>query len=91
VARAIGARIAVGFKGKIIDALPFSSSRKYGAVRLKIDGATVTAVMGAPEILFGRLNDEYLRRVIAEQVDLYAGKVKRLVLLAEAEPSCDQF
>jgi len=91
VARAIGAKMPVDFEGKIVDALPFCSSRKYGAVRLKIDGAAVAAVMGAPEVLLDRLADENDRRVIADQVDSYAGRAKRLVLLTAAESPFGQF
>jgi cation-transporting ATPase E len=85
IAAALRPRAALAFAGRVVDSLPFSSQRKYGAAWLEIGQKPVTAVLGAPDVLAEYFADENEKKLVKEQVDVYAGKAKRLILLARAE------
>jgi Cation transport ATPase len=85
IAAALRPRAALAFAGRVVDSLPFSSQRKYGAAWLEIGQKPVTAILGAPDVLAEYFADENEKKLVKEQVDVYAGKAKRLILLARAE------
>ncbi len=87
---ALQPRAAAEFYGGIIGSVPFSSERKYGMATLEFSGDNVrrTAVLGAPDILAGRIRDEKRRGELAKQIAIHTKKAKRLLLLAETgEPA----
>lgn len=71
------------FTGRAGNALPFSSTRKYGAAQLTIRGITSTYVLGAPDILRSAFSSDEEKMWLDELMQEYAPKAKRLVLLAE--------
>jgi cation-transporting ATPase E len=83
VAKAIREKINSPFNGSVIDALPFSSERKYGMAVLRMGEKIVRVVMGAPDILIDSIKDENERRWLNERIVFYSEKAKRLVLLAQ--------
>jgi cation-transporting ATPase E len=83
IAKAIQEKINSPFNGTVIDAVPFSSERKYGGATLRIGEKFLKVVMGAPDILMDTVQDDNERRWLSEQVNYYASKAKRLLLLAE--------
>jgi len=85
IATALRARAALSFSGAALDAIPFSSERKYGIAWLEIGGNPVCAVLGAPDILAEYFIDETEKTFLREQIVSHAQKAKRLVLLAVAE------
>jgi cation-transporting ATPase E len=89
IAKAIQEKINSPFSGAVIDAVPFSSERKYGGATLRIGEKFLKVVMGAPDILMEFVRDDNERRWLYEQINFYSPKAKRLVLLAEdaSQPS----
>ena len=64
----------------LVEAVPFSSTRKWSAAQFATDGAGPDAVyLGAPEILLGGRHPE-----VAEQVARHAAAGERVVLLCAA-------
>jgi len=85
IASALRARASLSFAGRVIGAKPFSSERKYGIAWLETGGGTVAVVLGAPDILTRYFSNEAERESLNEQIANFAGKAKRLVMLAVAE------
>ncbi len=77
------AALRVFFRGEVhqqaVEALPFTSAKKYGGVSFHQDE---TYVLGAPEVLLGAQYDRY-----AAQIDQYAAKGCRVLLLADYDGS----
>lgn len=89
IAKAIQEKINSPFNGAVIEAVPFSSERKYGGATLRIGEKFIKVVMGAPDILMDSIQGDNERRWLNEQINFYSPKAKRLVLLTEdtSQPS----
>jgi cation-transporting P-type ATPase E len=85
--KAIQAGKPDAFTGTILDALPFSSSRKYGGATLNLGAETTTVVLGAPDILLPSLSTLAEHQWLNQRLNLYAPQAKRLVLLAQTAAS----
>lgn len=70
------------FTGTVKESLPFSSSRKYGAVRIALGEKQFTVVLGAPDILLPNIVEPVQRQWLDENIKKYGTQAKRLVLLA---------
>jgi cation-transporting ATPase E len=84
IVTALRPRAALQFFGQAVGALPFSSERKYGAAWLRFENQETAVVLGAPDVLFDNFSDDNEKIAVKGQVDFYAGKAKRLILLATA-------
>lgn len=78
---------AVGktFNGQILDSLPFSSTRKFGAVTLQNNNEKTTVVVGAPDILMPNIVEDSEKQWVKAVLDIHTVKAKRLVLITRAE------
>lgn len=66
----------------ILEALPFSSWRQYGAVRILQNHRKTTIFIGAPDILLPHLTNKKEGRWLFEQIEEHARAGDRLVALA---------
>ncbi|MCC7289431.1 HAD-IC family P-type ATPase [bacterium] len=71
-----------GVSGNFVEALPFSSSRKYGAVRMQRGRHVETIFVGAPDVL--ALNCKK-KAWIRDNVEQYAKDGQRVILVARTE------
>ncbi len=83
--RAIESSLNKSFTGEIVDALPFSSSRKFGSATLKIGTEVTKVIMGAPDILLSQITDQNQNQWLKNKIDEHASQAKRLVLLMGTE------
>ncbi len=73
------------FAGAVAASVPFSSTRKYGAASLRLDGQIYHAVVGAPDMLAAKVYDPKQRQWLEHLTDYHSKNAKRLVLLALAD------
>jgi cation-transporting ATPase E len=82
---AILGSLAHPFAGAVAASVPFSSTRKYGAASLRLDGEIYHAVVGAPELLLNLAVDPQEKHWLEPLINLHARQAKRLVLLAVSD------
>ncbi len=79
---AILSSLAHHFSGSVIDSIPFSSTRKFGAASLKIDDKTFHAVVGAPDLMLPTVTEPKAKQWLEHLIDYHTKQAKRLVLLS---------
>ncbi len=82
--RAIARQVAHDYQGEILEALPFTSQRQYGAVRVRHEGAAHTLVMGGPDTLLSHVADDDARQWL-ENLLAQSKEGGRLVCIASTE------
>lgn len=73
--------INVEYKGEEIQTLPFSSSRQYGGIILKVENENKIIFLGAPEVFMPHLTKSEEKLWLEDLIKTHAPQGKRIVCL----------
>ncbi len=79
---AINKFLESNFTGIIVKALPFTSQRRYGSVRVSFENEEIVVLAGSSDFLLAHLSDDGEKNWLAQLIETYSREGKHLVCVA---------